>query len=364
MQVMRGCRTMKISTFDIVVGDVIPLGMGDQPDDPSQLHSEVGSFSCEGIAQNTTGNVFVRKDGGDVEISGSPTEKAILFGSQGTALNHIPLPILTGDETDPKVHIYWNGAAEMVLDSCTRYLNSNGSLQSIDKDMDFFKAAIGDMAACSLHCVVIAYRPDESDKVPTDEESSDKWVLPEDLLPFSFGLCGSLPLFIIDKSTIIRPSDATRTVLSQSNWNVDGYPKRSLHILALEVPMVTGDNIQTAKAIALEFGILSSDADTKELIIEGKVFRAYSQKEREIIAKKITVMGRSSPNDKLLLVQALRCGGEVVAVTGDGTNDASALHELALLSNLILLLGSCRNLGNELPRFDAPRACQIIDTYR
>lgn len=42
-------------------------------------------------------------------------------------------------------------------------------------------------------------------------------------------------------------------------------------------------------------------------------------------------MGRSSPNDKLLLVQALRKGGEVVAVTGDGTNDAPALHEVCRL---------------------------------
>lgn len=41
-------------------------------------------------------------------------------------------------------------------------------------------------------------------------------------------------------------------------------------------------------------------------------------------------MGRSSPNDKLLLVQALRRKGHVVAVTGDGTNDAPALHEVFL----------------------------------
>jgi soluble P-type ATPase len=42
------------------------------------------------------------------------------------------------------------------------------------------------------------------------------------------------------------------------------------------------------------------------------------------------VMGRSSPNDKLLLVQALKRKGHVVAVTGDGTNDAPALHEVCL----------------------------------
>lgn len=54
--------------------------------------------------------------------------------------------------------------------------------------------------------------------------------------------------------------------------------------------MVTGDNLQTAKAIALECGILGSDEDaTEPNIIEGKAFRAYSEKEREVIAEKITV---------------------------------------------------------------------------
>lgn len=54
------------------------------------------------------------------------------------------------------------------------------------------------------------------------------------------------------------------------------------------------------------------------------------------------VMGRSSPNDKLLLVQALRKNGDVVAVTGDGTNDAPALHEVrSPLSFLINLYMFC-----------------------
>ncbi|GFP84392.1 calcium-transporting ATPase 10 plasma membrane-type [Phtheirospermum japonicum] len=92
--------------------------------------------------------------------------------------------------------------------------------------------------------------------------------------------------------------------------------------------MVTGDNLQTAKAIALECGILGSDADaTEPNLIEGKAFRSLSETQRLNVADKISVMGRSSPNDKLLLVQALRKKGHVVAVTGDGTNDAPALHE-------------------------------------
>ncbi|GFP79719.1 calcium-transporting ATPase 9 plasma membrane-type [Phtheirospermum japonicum] len=92
--------------------------------------------------------------------------------------------------------------------------------------------------------------------------------------------------------------------------------------------MVTGDNIHTAKAIAVEFSILSLDSDTSEpYVIKGKKFREMSEKDREQVTQKILVMGRSSPTDKLLLVQTLRKQGEVVVVTGDGTNDAPALHE-------------------------------------
>ncbi|KAI5578073.1 hypothetical protein BDE02_08G005300 [Populus trichocarpa] len=317
----------KTGTLTLNQMTVVEAYVGNQkinpPDDPSQLQSEAGLLLCEGIAQNTTGNVFVPKDGGDVEITGSPTEKAILswavklgmkfdvLRAESKILRVFPFNSekkrggVAIQTADSKVHIHWKGAAEMVLASCTGYLDSNGSLQSIDKEMDFFKVAIDDMAACSLRCVAIAYRPYELDKVPTDEESLGKWVLPEDELVL---------LAIVGIKDPCRPGvkDAVRICTAAG----------------VKVRMVTGDNIQTAKAIALECGILSSGADaTEPNIIEGKVFRAYSEKEREIIAKKITVMGRSSPNDKLLLVQALRKGGEVVAVTGDGTNDAPALHE-------------------------------------
>ncbi|KAG5621307.1 hypothetical protein H5410_006525 [Solanum commersonii] len=88
--------------------------------------------------------------------------------------------------------------------------------------------------------------------------------------------------------------------------------------------MVTGDNINTAKAIARECGILTDDG----IAIEGPVFREMSQEEMLKVIPKLQVMARSSPLDKHTLVKQLRTTfNEVVAVTGDGTNDAPALHE-------------------------------------
>ncbi|XP_065854078.1 calcium-transporting ATPase 9, plasma membrane-type-like isoform X2 [Euphorbia lathyris] len=295
----------------------------DLSDNSSQLHTEVKSLLCEGVALNSSGNVYVPKDGGDMEISGSPTEKAILswavklgmkfdaVKSQSKVLHVFPFNSekkrggVAVQATSSEVNIHWKGAAEIVLSSCTRYIDANNGLQSIDEDKDFFKTAINDMAASSLRCVAIAYRSHELDKVPADEEGLDQWVLPEDDLVL---------LAIVGIKDPCRPGvkEAVRVCTASG----------------VKVRMVTGDNIQTAKAIALECGILGSNEDAVEPnIIEGKVFRAYSEKERESVAKKVTVMGRSSPNDKLLLVQALRKLGEVVAVTGDGTNDAPALHE-------------------------------------
>ncbi|TYI60224.1 hypothetical protein E1A91_D10G089300v1 [Gossypium mustelinum] len=293
------------------------------PAESSQLHLSVVSLLSEGVAQSTTGNVFVSKDGDDVEISGSPTEKAILswaielgmkfdaIRSESTILHVFPFNSekkrggVALRRSDAEVHIHWKGAAEIVLAACSGYLDSNGCLQSMNEDKEFFEAAIDEMAANCLRCIALAYRLCEQEKVPSNEESFDDWVLPEDNLVL---------LAIVGIKDPCRPGvkDAVKICTDAG----------------VKVRMVTGDNIQTAQAIALECGILSSAQDvTEPTIIEGRVFRALTEKEREQVARKIMVMGRSSPNDKLLLVQALRKGGDVVAVTGDGTNDAPALHE-------------------------------------
>jgi len=87
------------------------------------------------------------------------------------------------------------------------------------------------------------------------------------------------------------------------------------------VRMVTGDNVQTARAIATECLIYTEGG----LVMEGPDFRRLSDQQLDEILPRLQVLARSSPEDKRILVQRLKDLGEIVAVTGDGTNDAPAL---------------------------------------
>ncbi|KAH3672956.1 hypothetical protein WICPIJ_009965 [Wickerhamomyces pijperi] len=91
------------------------------------------------------------------------------------------------------------------------------------------------------------------------------------------------------------------------------------------VRMVTGDNLMTAKAISFNCGILSPNDSVETACMEGPMFRKLSTRERFEIVPRLKVLARSSPEDKRLLVETLKSLNEVVAVTGDGTNDAPAL---------------------------------------
>jgi P-type Ca2+ transporter type 2C len=88
----------------------------------------------------------------------------------------------------------------------------------------------------------------------------------------------------------------------------------------IKVRMVTGDNPETARAIAKESGILQGGT-----VMAGAEFRSLSKDEQTAVSRNLDVMARAEPMDKLLLVEALQRNGAVVAVTGDGTNDAPAL---------------------------------------
>ncbi|XP_054806665.1 calcium-transporting ATPase 8, plasma membrane-type-like isoform X2 [Prosopis cineraria] len=292
------------------------------PDSKSELSPNLCNLITEGVAQNTNGSVSMV--GGDVEVSGSPTEKAILHWgikmgmnfeavrSESSIIHVFPFNSekkrggVAVKTSDSQVHIHWKGAAEIVLACCTWYIEATGQLVKMDdKKMAFFQKAIEDMASDSLRCVAMAYRSYEMTSVPTSEEELAHWSLPEDDL---------ILLAIVGLKDPCRPGVREAVQLCQK--------------AGVKVRMVTGDNLETAKSIAIECGILRTSAEAVEpYIIEGKSFRALSDEAREKVAQNLLVMGRSSPNDKLLLVKALRKMGHVVAVTGDGTNDAPALHE-------------------------------------
>ena len=90
----------------------------------------------------------------------------------------------------------------------------------------------------------------------------------------------------------------------------------------VRVIMVTGDYAPTACSIAKEAGILKEEG----LVMQGHEFRAKTEAQRRDIVPRLAVLARSSPNDKLLLVNTLLDMGAIVSVTGDGTNDAPALR--------------------------------------
>lgn len=96
------------------------------------------------------------------------------------------------------------------------------------------------------------------------------------------------------------------------------------HRAGIAVKMITGDNRITAAAIARELGILRETTKEGE-VLEGHELMALTEASRESHIARAVVFARTSPEHKLLIVEALKRRGEVVAMTGDGVNDAPAL---------------------------------------
>ena len=125
----------------------------------------------------------------------------------------------------------------------------------------------------------------------------------------------------------------------------------------VSIKMCTGDNVLTARSIATQCGIFTPGG----IIMEGPVFRELSEAEMDEIIPRLQVLARSSPNDKKILVERLKAQGEIVAVTGDGTNDGPALKtanvgfsmgiagtEIAKEASDIILMGACSAHGCQL----------------
>eukprot|EP00123_Amoebidium_parasiticum_P012647 comp21496_c0_seq1/m.29799 comp21496_c0_seq1/g.29799 ORF comp21496_c0_seq1/g.29799 comp21496_c0_seq1/m.29799 type:complete len:976 (-) comp21496_c0_seq1:248-3175(-) len=197
------------------------------------------------------------------------------------------------------LRLYVKGASEIVLGLCNRQLLADGSVTELTASMrEDTEQRIHDMATHALRTIGLAYLELE-DNTDTNWEQDPK---PDEPSKPSMVLVG-----VVGIQDPVRPEvpDAVRRCQQAG----------------IKVRMVTGDNLTTAREIARKCGILHEDG----LCMEGPEFRTLKGQDLDNVIFKLDVLARSSPLDKQILVNRLKDMGEVVAVTGDGTNDGPAL---------------------------------------
>lgn len=124
---------------------------------------------------------------------------------------------------------------------------------------------------------------------------------------------------------------------------------RRCHDAGIEVKIVTGDTAATAAEIGRQIGVVDKEElstnphHPEDTLITGPAWAALSDEDAFRLAPSIKVMSRARPSDKQRLVEMLQRHGEIVAVTGDGTNDAPALHH----AHVGLSLGSGTSVAKE-----------------
>lgn len=215
------------------------------------------------------------------------------------------------------------GASEIVKNCCSKYIDENGNIQTMNDGMkQNLDTIINEYAKQALRTICLAYKdisPNEcgpTHELPEAEEVKD--IEKSDLtLICIFGIM-----------------DIVRQEVPDAVLKIQG--------AGVTVRMVTGDNIITAKAIAVICNIIKPEQLNDERIcLEGPEFHdrmggliVKNEKEEvknfeafKELMPHLRVLARSRPEDKYLLVTGLRQMGDVVAVTGDGTNDAPALKK-------------------------------------
>jgi calcium-translocating P-type ATPase len=185
--------------------------------------------------------------------------------------------------------VFMKGAPEAVLDRC-KYQQKDGELVPVEPDK--VKAVSKQMAGQGLRVLAMAYRSAEF------EHLDDMSVLEEEFV--LTGLQGM--------------EDPVRPEVVEAVQNV----RES----GIRVIMITGDHVDTAVAIGRQLGL---DPD-EHGAIEGKVLDRLSDEELDLQLMNINIFARVSPKHKYRIVDRLKQSGHVVAVTGDGVNDAPALR--------------------------------------
>ncbi|EAY14641.1 calcium-translocating P-type ATPase, PMCA-type family protein [Trichomonas vaginalis G3] len=213
------------------------------------------------------------------------------------------------------IRAYMKGGPDFCLGLCSHYISAPGERLEITQEVkEAILRQVTVFANDSLRTMLIAYRDLGTE---FKEEYKDATTVEHDLTVLA----------------IVGIQDPLREEVKDA--------VAACRTAGVVVRMVTGDFIATAKAIARECGIL--DESKGETAIEGQEFAKLDKIQMLEKVPSLRVMARSSPMDKLKLVSFLMEAGEVVAVTGDGSNDSPALKQ----ADVGLSMGRC---GTELAK--------------
>lgn len=284
----------------------------------------------EGIAANSTAFLDY-SDPQKVSTIGNPTEAALLLWLHNKGIEYTPLrenahvdkqltfsterkymATLVNSPLIGKKVLYMKGAPEIVLSKCKTVETSEGEkpvsqyTQQIEEQLLTYQNQ-------AMRTLGFAYKIiNEDNNLPIPELADT----------------GLIFLGFVAISDPVR-EDVPAAVAECLNAGI-------------QVKIVTGDTTATAREIARQIGIWKPE-DTDENIITGTDFEALPDNEAFERVKKLKVMCRARPTDKQRLVELLQKDGQIVAVTGDGTNDAPALNH----ANVGLSMGTGTSVAKE-----------------
>ncbi|CUA75881.1 hypothetical protein RSOLAG22IIIB_01882 [Rhizoctonia solani] len=285
----------------------------------------------EALAINSTAFEDKNPETGELEFVGSKTETALLrfakdlkwapyqqtrgnadiiqmipFSSERKAMG-VVVRIPSGG-----YRLYLKGASEIITKLCNRHVivRRPGSPTSDDKAIE--TAPITELEEENISRTIIFYANQMLRTLAIAYRDFESWPPAGHI-----GAQDEVPYEMISKEltliAITGIEDPLRPGVKEA--------VAKCHGAGVTIKMCTGDNVLTARSIASQCGIFTAGG----IIMEGPVFRRLSPTEQREIVPRLQVLARSSPEDKRILVDTLKGLGEIVGVTGDGTNDGPAL---------------------------------------
>ncbi len=275
----------------------------------------VSALVKEGIAVNATANL--NREDGDVKTIGNPTEAALLLWLDKQGVEYNPLreqakvlsrltfsterkymATVVKSAALGKNVLYVKGAPEIVLSNCVRVEMPGNTFAGVDEQRPAVEAKLLEYQSMAMRTLGFAYQ------ILDDDANVE---------PYANGRLSGTDLIFLGFVAISDPvrADVPEAVKCCLDAGVD-------------VKIVTGDTSGTACEIGRQIGICDS-ATPAAAIITGPEFEALSDDEAAKRVMGLKVMCRARPMDKQRLVRLLQEQDAVVAVTGDGTNDAPAL---------------------------------------